>query len=89
MRSAWIAVVSLILAVTLVAGLIPNQAVAVQAEVLSDYDTSTKYTESLGDNASTEYAGRIWTDKSVYSEDKTFELFGGGARQLRMIRISL
>lgn len=38
------------------------------AEKIADLDTSAKYTESLGDNASTEYAGRVWTDKSVYSE---------------------
>ncbi len=45
--------------------------------VISDLDTSTKYSESLGDNASTEYAGRIWSDKSVYSGDATFATFGG------------
>lgn len=46
---------------------------------VSDLDTSTKYTLSLGDNASTEYAGRVWTDKSVYTGDATFETFGGGS----------
>ncbi len=46
--------------------------------VVSDLDTSTKYTDSLGDNASTEYAGRIWSDKSVYSDDAVFDTFGGG-----------
>ena len=45
---------------------------------VSDRDTSTKYSESLGDNVSTEYAGRIWTDKSVYTDDVTYDTFGGG-----------
>ncbi len=48
------------------------------ADGIADRDTSTKYNLSLGDNASTEHAGRIWTDKSVYSDDATFEKFGGG-----------
>ncbi|MBE7056798.1 MAG: VWA domain-containing protein [Ruminococcaceae bacterium] len=46
--------------------------------VVSDLDTSDKYSESLGDNASTEYAGRIWSDKSVYSSDAVFNTYGGG-----------
>lgn len=45
---------------------------------VSDRDTSTKYTDSLGDNASTEYAGRVWTDKSVFTDDVTFDAYGGG-----------
>lgn len=45
------------------------------AEKVSDYGTETKFTESLGDNASTEYSGRIWTDKSVYSDSVTFDLY--------------
>ncbi|MBQ4116464.1 MAG: VWA domain-containing protein [Clostridia bacterium] len=48
------------------------------ADGIADRDTSMKYNLSLGDNASTEHAGRIWTDKSVYSDDATFEKFGGG-----------
>lgn len=44
----------------------------------SDRDTSTKYTESLGDNVSTEYAGRVWTDKSVFTTDVSFDTYGGG-----------
>lgn len=46
---------------------------------VSDRDTSDKYTESLGDNASTEYAGRVWTDKSVFTNDVTFDTYGGGS----------
>ncbi len=51
---------------------------------LSDRDTSTKYSESLGDNASTEYAGRIWTDKSVYTDDVTFNTYGGGTSTIKL-----
>lgn len=51
---------------------------------VSDLDTSTKYSESLGDNASTEYAGRIWTDKSVYTDDVTFNTFGGGTSTIKL-----
>jgi len=50
----------------------------------SDKDTSTKYTESLGDNASTEYAGRVWTDKTVYTGDATFETYGGGSVTVKL-----
>ena len=51
---------------------------------VADLDTSTKYSESLGDNASTEYSGRIWTDKSVYSSDVTFGTYGGGSSTIRL-----
>ena len=63
--------VAIMLAVVMVIGLIPNEAV-LAADYLADLSTSTKYTESLGDNASTEYAGRVWTDKTVFSSDATF-----------------
>ncbi|MBQ8662711.1 MAG: VWA domain-containing protein [Eubacterium sp.] len=68
-------VIAAALAVVLCVTMIPQDALAATA----DLDTSTKYSESLGDNASTEYAGRIWTDKSVYSESKTFATYGGGS----------
>ncbi|MBQ7968634.1 MAG: VWA domain-containing protein [Clostridia bacterium] len=51
---------------------------------VADLDTSMKFTESLGDNASTEYSGRIWTDKSVYNSDKTFALWGGGSTTIKL-----
>ncbi len=51
---------------------------------LVDLDTSGKYSLSLGDNASTEYAGRIWTDKSVYKNDVTFAVFGGGESTIKL-----
>ncbi len=67
-----------ILTVAMLVGILPNDKVALAAEKLSDLETTTRYSESLGDNASTEYAGRIWSDKSVYSgEDATFTLYGG------------
>lgn len=51
---------------------------------VSDLDTSNKYNESLGDGASNEYAGRIWTDKSVYTDDATFDIFGGGTSTIKL-----
>lgn len=64
------------LAVSLVVGLIPDSVRAAETKI-SDLTTETKYTESLGHDASTEYAGRIWTDKSVYSDDAVIELMTG------------
>ncbi len=57
-------------------------AIAGTVNTIVDLDTSLKYSESLGDNASTEYSGRIWTDKSVYSDDVTFVTFGGGSSKI-------
>ncbi|MBE6733529.1 MAG: VWA domain-containing protein [Ruminococcaceae bacterium] len=51
---------------------------------ISDLDTALRYSESLGDNASTEYAGRIWTDKSVYTDDVTFATYGGGSSTIKL-----
>ncbi|MBE5922639.1 MAG: VWA domain-containing protein [Lachnospiraceae bacterium] len=70
------AAVAVVLVIALVIGLLPSASVLANEKV-SDLSTVTKYTESLGDNASTEYAGRIWSDKSVYTGDATFELYGG------------
>ena len=50
----------------------------------ADRDTTTKYTESLGDEASTEYAGRIWTDKSVFTSNVTFDTYGGGTETVTL-----
>ena len=52
---------------------------AVEFNPLADEDTSRKYDESLGDNNSTRYAGRVWNDKTVSSGDMTFtgQLPGG------------
>ena len=43
---------------------------------LSDDETRSDYTWSLGNANSTQYNGRVWTDKSVSTEDVTF---GGDA----------
>lgn len=45
---------------------------AFAAEKSSDGNTTGSYTENLGDNSSTRYAGRVWTDKTVYTDDATF-----------------
>lgn len=45
---------------------------AFAAEKSSDGNTTGSYSQNLGDNSSTRYAGRVWTDKTVYTEDATF-----------------
>lgn len=52
---------------------------AVEFNRLADENTSRKYDESLGDNNSTRYAGRVWNDKTVSDGDMTFngQLPGG------------
>ncbi len=74
MRKVGAAVAALLLVAAMVIGLIPSESVMAATKV-SDYSTDTKYTESLGDNSSTEYAGRIWSDKSVYEESATYDLY--------------
>lgn len=51
---------------------------------ISDPDTSGKYPEFLGENTSTEYAGRIWTDKSVFTDDVTLVLSDDEATTIRL-----
>ncbi len=70
-----------LLAMTLVVGLIPNQALAAETKI-ADAVTIDKYLESLGDEASTEYAGRIWTDKSVYADDARIPLKTGEVKDI-------
>ena len=38
----------------------------------ADGNTTGSYAQNLGDNSSTRYAGRVWTDKTVYTGDATF-----------------
>lgn len=45
---------------------------AFAADKKSDGNTTGSYSQNLGDNSSTRYAGRVWTDKTVYTEDATF-----------------
>ncbi len=65
--------IAILLIITMIVGLMPvNTNNVIAAETTADDNTITKYLESLGDEVSTEYAGRVWTDKSVYSGDATF-----------------
>lgn len=42
------------------------------AEKTADGNTTGSYAQNLGDISSTRYAGRVWIDKTVYTEDATF-----------------
>ncbi|WP_346707433.1 FctA domain-containing protein [Massilistercora timonensis] len=64
-------VLAVLLIVALAVGLMPNDQVYA-AEKKSDRDTTGSYAQNLGDISSTRYAGRVWTDKTVYTEDATF-----------------
>lgn len=71
-------ILALVLAAALVAqvlaqGAVSNQAFAAQTTPIADGNTATSYQASLGDETSTCYAGRVWTDKTVYTKDATFE----------------
>lgn len=85
-KNAFKRMLSLLCAVALIITCLPLYAFAAEGYTyeggagnkVSDLDTSMKYGESLGDNASTEYAGRVWSDKSVFTGNATFDVFGGG-----------
>ena len=65
---------ALLLAGTMLGSLI-QPGLAAQAAQTADLDTTTKYTESLGDEYSTMYSGRVWTDKTVKeAEDDNFDI---------------
>lgn len=64
-------VLAVLLIVALAVGLMPNDQVYA-AEKTSDGNTTGSYAQNLGDNSSTRYAGRVWTDKTVYTGDATF-----------------
>ena len=67
------AVVALVMAVTLAVGLLPDSTGQVfAAEQSADAETRNNYEKSLGDPSSTRYNGRVWSDKSVSTEDVTF-----------------
>jgi len=76
------AAVALVLVAAMAIGNLPG-GTAFAADYLSDLNTTTKYSESLGDNASTEYAGRIWTDKSVFEEDAVFTGYSGASQTVK------
>ena len=69
-------ILAVLIVVALAVGLMPNDQVYA-AEKTSDGNTTGSYTQNLGDNSSTRYAGRVWTDKTVYTEDATFSGDGG------------
>lgn len=66
------AVLTALLAVILAVSLAMPAGTAFAAEKTSDGNTTGSYEQNLGDNSSTRYAGRVWTDKTVYTEDATF-----------------
>lgn len=66
------AVLTALLAVILAVSLAMPAGTAFAAEKTSDGNTTGSYTENLGDNSSTRYAGRVWTDKTVYTGDASF-----------------
>lgn len=67
------AVVALVMAVTLAVGLLPDSTGQVfAAEASADGQTMSDYSLSLGSKTSTQYNGRVWTDKSVSTDDVTF-----------------
>ena len=68
------AVVAMMLVVVMVIGLFPSNMLDAYAQA-ADTSTADSWKDSLGEDVSTQYAGRIWTDKSVYSEDVSFELY--------------
>lgn len=78
--TTWIsAVVAVVLIVTAFAGLLPQGTLQAEAAVtegtsghIADVDTTTEYDRFLGENHSTQYAGRVWTDKSVSTGNVTF-----------------
>ena len=71
--------VAVVLIVTAFAGLLPQGTLQAEAAVtqetsghIADVDTTTEYDRFLGENHSTQYAGRVWTDKSVSTGNVTF-----------------
>lgn len=64
-------VLAVLIVVALAIGLMPNEQVYA-ADKSSDGNTTGSYEQNLGANSSTRYAGRVWTDKTVYTEDATF-----------------
>ena len=53
-------------------GTVAAQAVTQNASPVADTDTRSDYTSVLGANESTQYNGRVWTDKSVSTGDMNY-----------------
>ena len=70
-RSVCMTVFVIAVIITLIAAtFFPSYASA--ATKVSDGNTTGSYAQNLGDNSSTRYAGRVWTDKTVYTEEAIF-----------------
>ncbi len=82
------AVIAMILVVVMVIGLWPSNVINAYAQA-SDMSTADTWKESLGEDVSTQYAGRIWTDKSVYTDDVSFELFAEEGEEHPIANIEL
>lgn len=72
-------VTAVVLIVTVFTGLLPQGALQAEAAAtegtsghVADTGTMAEYDRFLGENHSTQYAGRVWTDKSVSTGDVTF-----------------
>ena len=70
-RSVCMTVFVIAVIITLIAAMFFPSTVSA-AEKTSDGNTTGSYAQNLGDNSSTRYAGRVWTDKTVYTEGATF-----------------
>lgn len=69
-RSVCMTVFVIAVIITLIAAtFFPSYA---SAATKADGNTTGSYAQNLGDNSSTRYAGRVWTDKTVYTGDATF-----------------
>lgn len=66
------AVLTALLAAILVVSLAWPSGAAFAKDTSSDQETRSDYSWSLGDANSTQYNGRVWTDKSVSDTDITF-----------------
>ena len=66
-------------------GSIPLLAQAAGLTAAADSDTRSSYKTGLGDTDSTRYSGRVWTDKSVSTEDLTFTGDAGDSVQIQKL----
>lgn len=65
--------IAVVVLATVAATLLNNVSPVFATTKVSDASTTEKYTASLGDNYSTDYAGRVWTDKSVFTDSTTID----------------
>lgn len=74
--------VSLLMATTLCAGLVPSAFAAEEkTNKLADPETYNDYNAMLGSDNSTRYNGRVWSDKTVSEESITFTAKSGDQLQ--------